>query len=147
FLAQAGRRGADSDPDDLAFLDALLAYGGTRLRIARDRADRAVGFSVVLPVCRRSLPVLQRSPVLAPRRAAYLAGPGTAALPECPEAARAFVVLHLAHLDAPLEAVRAALLRDWLGVLALGGTYLVATPIALYERALEALGFQRVAGA
>jgi hypothetical protein len=68
-------------------------------------------------------------------------------VPPVPEATHTFYLLHLAHLDAQLEAVRAALLRDWLGVFALGGTYLVTTPIELYQRMLEACGFQRLPGA
>ena len=132
---------------DRAFLRALLAYPGTRLRIARDVDGRALGFNTFLPVCRTSLPLLERHPGVLPTVRAYLGTADPVRLPERPEDATVFYLLHIAHTDVLPNAVRAALARDLLGMLARGGVFLAASPVPAYQQLLERMGWQRLADA
>jgi hypothetical protein len=53
----------------------------------------------------------------------------------------------IVHGDMSRKAVATALLRDMLGVLALGGLYFAATALPRHRDIIEALGFTPVAGA
>src|SRR5262249_54414674 len=71
---------------------------------------------------------------------------GLAALPATADEAEAWYLLVPGHLDVLPDAVRAVLLREMLGLLALGRAYLCSTPFPEYKSMLAALGFDRVAG-
>lgn len=123
-------------------LAAVLAYPGARLRVARDREGRAVGFSGILPLCQEMLPLLAQDRSLASLLRTRWTAPKRAAWPRTAAESRAFVLRFLAETGPSAPAVRAALLRAMGGVLAGSGTYFVATPIPEYKALLEVLGFR-----
>ncbi|HEX2036214.1 MAG TPA: response regulator [Chloroflexota bacterium] len=133
---------------DEALLDALLQYSDTRIRVARDRDGQAVGLSLVLPLGRESAELLQRHPAHAPLLEASWSPMELDAPPAPAQAATVFYLLDIvAHDDASLRVVRAALLRDLLGLIAAGGTYLISTASHEAKRFLEECGFERIPGA
>jgi hypothetical protein len=154
---------APFDPGILAavreYTEALLRYPGTRLRIARDGEGQAIGVTVVLPVCQESLPLVLGHPVLAPLVHAYWQPEPRAALPARAEATNAYYFLFGAYTDLKSASARAAILRDWFSLFALGGVYLFNAPVsspgnpvpagvwADVARMLEVCGFERVEGA
>lgn len=127
-------------------LGAVLAYPGARLRVARDREGRAVGFSGLLPLCQETLPLLTTDRSVAALLATRWTEAELAAWPRRAADSRAFVLRFLAETGPSAEAVRAALLRDMVSVFASGGAYYVATPIPEYKALVEALGFRAMPG-
>lgn len=120
---------------------ALLRHPATRLRVARDRHGGAVGFSTVLPVYRGSLEHLAAWPGRTRLLEAYLTSRALERLPAAADDADVYCLLQVA--TAGRDAM-AALLRDWFGLAARGGTYLVVTFVDEYKRLLEAGGFEQV---
>jgi class 3 adenylate cyclase len=131
---------------DCQFLETLLLWPGLRLRIARDMHGRVVGFGIALPICRESLDLLADHPLVV-LPCAYWDSTELATLPATAEAAEAYYLLHLAHTDWKPTAVSAALARDLVGLLALGGLFFVSTPFPKHKRLYEALGFDLVPSA
>jgi hypothetical protein len=129
--------------EDGDFFEAILRYPGTRLRVARDREGRTLGFSTVLPVCQETISLLDRHPVYAPLLHAYGNPDDLAALPASSDAATVFYLLHLVFAGDMSGAIRAALLRDLASVFAGSGIYLSATFVPANKRMLEACGFER----
>jgi hypothetical protein len=134
-------------PEDNEFLDTVLRYQGARLRVARNRDRRAVGFSTVLPVCHETVRLLDQHPAFAPLVHAYLEAAGHRPLAASPEGTNVFYLLHTVHVGDMVGAARGALLRDLCGVFASGGIYLCSTFVPAYKRMLEACGFHRLVGA
>jgi hypothetical protein len=144
----AAQQDAELDRDALEaerpFLEALLRHPTLRLCIARDRDGEAVGVSAVLPVYRDTAEFLTSCPVRGPLIQAYWSPEELAALPATAEGSNIFYLVLLAHTEWKPEAVRAVLLRNWFGLLALGGVYLVTTALPDYKSMLEACGFERI---
>jgi hypothetical protein len=132
------------DPD---FLEAILWYPGTRLRVARDRDGRTLGFSTVLPVCQETIPLLNLHPAYAQLVHAHWSPADLAALPASSDAATIFYLLHLVYAGEMPGATRAALMRDLSGVFASNGTYLSSTCVPANKRMLEACGFEQLPAA
>jgi energy-coupling factor transporter ATP-binding protein EcfA2 len=127
---------------DRAFMEEHLAYPGTRLRIARDRDGRAIGFSTMVPVCRESVPILLRHPAHAP--AVRALWPDPAQLPATADESRVFFVVRIQETAEQARAVWAALQRETFGVLALSGVYLTTTAVPARKTSLEGWGFRRI---
>jgi hypothetical protein len=137
----SGRRAAAADA---ALLDALLRWPGTRLRLARDRDGRVLGFSAAVPLCQESVPLLARHPAHAPLLGARWGPPESAALPATAAEATAFYFARVVEGREAPAAVRAVLLRDLSGLFARGGAYLCTTAAPAFKRLLEACGFAPV---
>lgn len=132
---------------DGEFLGAVLGYPGTRLRVARDREGRTLGFSTVLPVCQETIPLLDLHPAYRPLVHAHWTRAALAALPPSAERATAFYFLHLVFAEEMSGASRAALNRDLASVFASGGAYLCSTFVPTFKQMLEACGFELVPAA
>ena len=143
WLAQQMSLHFDSDLDTEG-MTALLSYPGTRIRIARDADNRVVGFSSAVPVCIESLPVLEGNVGLKPTAQSYVQNIARGKLARRPDETNTYFFVNLAHTDVETVAAQQALIRDVFGLFALGGTYLVATPIVGYKDLFTALGFQRL---
>jgi len=140
--------GALAPPDeDVPFLEAILHYPGSRIRVARDRDGRALGFSTILPICQETIPLLDQHPAHAPLVHAHWGPADIPALPASPDFASAFYLLHVVQGGDFPGAVRGALLRDLSSVFASSGTYLSSTFVPAFKRMLEACGFERLAAA
>jgi hypothetical protein len=133
--------------EDGDFFEAILRYPGTRLRVARDRDGRMLGFSTVLPVCQATIPLLDLHSAYAPLVHAYGSPDGLAALPASSDGATIFCLLHLVYDGEMPAATRAALLRDLSSVFASSGTYLSSTFVPANKRMLEACGFEHLPAA
>ncbi len=131
-------------PGEGEALRRTLGHPGTQLRVARDRGGGVVGFSTVVPVCRDSLHVLRQLPASAELLEAFLSRRPLAELPVTARAGGAYFIHHLVAVGDQPGAARGALLRDVLGLLALGGTYLALTGLPEYQGLWAALGFTRV---
>ena len=135
-------------PDgDRDFLDAILRYPSSRIRVARDEAGHVVGFSTVLPVCRESLQILELNPGIAALLRTQQRHPGMATLAATAEATNCFNLCHVVQSKESTGHVRAALLRDFSGLFAIGGTYHCSTVLPSYKGLLEACGFERIPAA
>jgi hypothetical protein len=141
----AERLSPPTEDDD--FFEAILQYPGTRLRVARDRDGRTLGFSTVLPVCQETIPLLDLHPAYAPLVHKRWSRADLAALPPSSDGATIFHLLHLVYLGETAGAIRAALLRDLAGVFATSGIYLSSTFVPGNKRMLEACGFERLPAA
>jgi energy-coupling factor transporter ATP-binding protein EcfA2 len=130
--------------EDGDFLEAILRYPGTRLRVAHNRDGRTLGFSTVLPVCRETVPLLDFHSAFAPLVHAYWSPADLAALPASSDDATIFFLLHLVYAGEMSGAIRAALLRDLSSVFASSGIYLSSTFVPANKRMLEACGFERL---
>src|SRR5207302_2010230 len=119
----------------------------SRIRVARDEAGRVVGFSTVLPVCRESLQILELNPGIAALLRTQQLHPGMATLAATAEATNCFNLCHVVQSKESTGHVRAALLRDFSGLFAIGGTYHCSTVLPSYKGLLEACGFERVPAA
>jgi len=128
--------------EDQDFLDAILRYPSTRIRVGRDRDGRALGFTTVLPVCQETIPLLDGHPALAPLIHAYWDQAALKALPASPDRSNIFYLLHLVQAGTIPGAVRGSLLRDLSGVFASSGIYLSSTYIPAHKRMLDVCGFQ-----
>jgi len=133
--------------EDAEFLTTILECPATRLRVARGREGRVLGFSTVLPVCQETIPLLDAHPAYAPLvRASW--GPGQrAALPMAPATSNIFYLLHTVYEGEMAGVVRAALLRDLASLFAKGGIHLCATFVPAHKQMLETCGFERVPAA
>jgi DNA-binding CsgD family transcriptional regulator len=127
-----------------ASLRALLAYPGTRVRLARDRDGRLLGFSTFVPVCRDSLGLLEKYPGVGAVLHAFPETASAARLPATADDARVFFLLHLVHTRVEAETVRAALARDLVGMLEGGGTYLAIATLPAFQRLLGAMGWRHL---
>jgi DNA-binding CsgD family transcriptional regulator len=125
-----------------AFLQGLLAYEGTRVRLARDRNGRTLGFNTLLPVCRASMPIIDQHPRLRTTLRAYADEEQLARLPPTADEAGVFFLVHVVYGAERSDAVRAALARDLLAQLVRGGVYLAVSTIPAYQQLLERLGWQ-----
>jgi hypothetical protein len=132
---------------DEAFLEAILRYPASRVRIAREEGGRVMGFSTVLPVSRESLPILELDEAAAPLVRAYCSARPPARLPAIAADATAHYLCHVIHATDTSGPVRAALLRNFSGLFAASGTYLCSTWLPSYKALLEACGFERVPAA
>jgi hypothetical protein len=133
--------------EDDDFFEAILRYPGMRLRVARDRDGRALGFSMVLPVCQETIPLLDVHPAYAPLVRAYWSPNDLARLPASSDSATVFFLLHLVYAGEMPAATRAALLRDLSRVFASSGVYLSSTFVPANKQMLEACGFERLPAA
>jgi hypothetical protein len=126
-------------------LSQILDFPGSRVQLARDRlTGQLLGFSAVVPVCRGSLALLRQCTVTASLWSSCWSRPELAALAATSDSSRAFFLHHLA-AEGPLAGgAQAALLRDALGYLALGGVYFVSAALPPMQRLAEVLGFRRV---
>jgi hypothetical protein len=131
----------------LALTQALLRYAGLRLRLARDPDGQAIGYSMIVPVCRESVALLRDSPHLGMVLRRYFCPADLATLPPTAQTTHIFYLMDIVYCDVRREAVAAALLRDMFGVLALGGLYFAAMALARHRDIVEALGFTPMAGA
>jgi energy-coupling factor transporter ATP-binding protein EcfA2 len=132
---------------DTRFLEAVLSHSGSRIRVARDGEGRLVGFSTVVPLRRESLRFLQLNPGVAALLRARWSETDLPLFLSTVEAERCFILCHVVHSSESAGSVRAALLRDFSGLFALGGTYLCSTVLPSYKALLEACGFERIAAA
>ena len=127
---------------DLASMRRILVHPATRIRVARNSDNRAVGFSSAVPICAETAPALH-TPGLATTLDSFLAqmaGP----LPARAGDTNAYFFVHLAHDETDPLATQQALIREIFGLFARGGTYVVATPIEAYKQLFETLGFKRL---
>jgi hypothetical protein len=129
--------------EDGDFFEAILRYPGTRLRVARDRDGRTLGFSTVLPVCQETIPLLDLHPAYGPLVHTHWSPRDLVALPASSDGATSFYLLHVVYAGEMPGAIRAALLRDLSSVFAGSGIYLSATFVPGNKRMLEACGFER----
>lgn len=129
------------------FFEGILRYPGTRLRVARDRDGRILGFSTVLPVCQETIPLLDRHPAYAPLVHAFWSPGDLAALPPSSDRANAFYLLHVVFAGEMPGAIRAALLRDIASIFATSGIYLSSTFVPGNKQMLEACGFEHLPAA
>ncbi len=139
----------DVDPDRIMpehdlFLDAILAYPGTRLRVARGLKGRVLGFSSALPVCRETLPILDAHPVLAPLLHRYWGPSELEKLPATPVESEIWYPVHMAEGEMMSEQVRAALLRDHMGLYMRGGLYLLSVRHPAAKELADAWGFHLI---
>jgi hypothetical protein len=129
---------------DNRFIAEAVTHPAARVRIARDPDGRGLGYSVLLPVSRETLGLLERNPTRLSFIRALWGEQPRLPLPERAESSRIFFIINLATGDVRTETTRAALVRDILGALALGGVYLAATPLKPYQQLMMALGFSIV---
>jgi hypothetical protein len=129
------------------FFEAILRYPGSRLRVARDREGRILGFSTVLPVCQETIPLLDLHTAYAPLVHSYWSAADLAALPASSDAATVFYLLHLVYAGDMPGATRAALMRDLSSVFASSGVYLSSTFVPANKQMLDAVGFERLPAA
>ncbi|MFI5265941.1 MAG: BTAD domain-containing putative transcriptional regulator [Chloroflexota bacterium] len=141
-----GLPGTAESQADHKFFEAMMAFRGTRLGVARDPDGTILGFNSAMPVCQEAEPVFALHPLSHAVVSAFQQHAGLAELPRRAADSNIFYFFHLAHLDSKADAVRAALIRSQFGVFALSGIYLVATPIPFYKKMFEALGFQLIPG-
>jgi hypothetical protein len=127
-----------------AFLETALSYRGSRIRIAREEDRRAMGFSIVLPLCQESVPILDLDPVMSSVLHAYYCPAELARLPTSADGATGFYVCRVIDAEGKAPPVRAVLLRDVAGLVATGGTYLCSTFVPSDRRLLETCGFRRI---
>jgi DNA polymerase III delta prime subunit len=140
---------ADSALDaDSQLLAEVLRYPETRVRVAKNGDGVPVGFSTVVPVCRESIPFLERHPRHARLLNAYFVPLRRKSLPATADRATAHYLLHVAATGttAQATAVRSALLRELGAIFGLGGTYLSSTALPLLNQLLEACGFELLSG-
>ena len=128
-------------------LQAVLAFPGTRLRLARDSQGELLGFSAVVPVCSQSLAMLLGSGTTAPLVEARWPARERAGLPATAAESRLLLWRCLAFGDRDPEAAHAALWWDLLSLVAEADALYAATPVPAYAAALEALGFRQLPGA
>jgi hypothetical protein len=140
--AWAAATGAPSE--QLVWLQRLLQHPDLRLRFARDRKGRRIGFNTAIRVNRDSLPLLMENPLIAPVLSAHFSADELAGLPKAPEGSDVWYLLHTAHAAVNADATLAALLRDLLSLVGLGGTYLATVTRPELKRLLCGLGFQRI---
>jgi hypothetical protein len=133
--------------EDGDFFEAILRYPGTRLRVARDRDGRTLGFSTVLPVCQETIPLLDLHPAYGPLVHTHWSPRDLVALPASSDGATTFYLLHVVYAGEMPGVIRAALLRDLSSVFATSGIYLSATFVPGNKRMLEACGFERLPAA
>jgi len=133
--------------EDDDFLNAILQHPAARVRVARDRDGRVLGFSTVLPVCQETITVLDLHRAYAPLVHARWGRAELKGLPASPDRTNISYLLHLVHAETIPGAVRGALLRDLSSVFASSGIYLSSTFVPAYKEMLEACGFQRVPAA
>jgi hypothetical protein len=126
---------------DNRFIADVASQPAARVRIARDSDGQGLGYSVLLPVSRETLGLLERNPTRLTFIRALWGDEPRLPLPDRAADSRIFFIVNLATGDVRPEATRAALIRDTLGALALGGVYLAATPLKPYQQLLTALGF------
>jgi hypothetical protein len=126
---------------------SLVVHPHARVRVARDRAGSPVGYSVVLAICEDTRAFVSAHQVMQVCLDAYLAVPGVPPLRERPEDADLLFLSHLGAAGAYPAPTRAALLRDFLTVLAEGGACLCSVDQGDVRELAEALGFEPVPGA
>jgi hypothetical protein len=117
------------------------------VRVARDRAGTAVGYSVVLAICEDTRAFVSAHEVMQVCLDAYLAVPGVPPLRRRPEEADVLFLSHLGAAGAYPAPTRAALLRDFLTQLSDGGACLCSVDQDDVRDLAEALGFEPVPGA
>jgi energy-coupling factor transporter ATP-binding protein EcfA2 len=132
------------DSVERRFVKNLLRYPSLRAYIARGDDGQAVGFTAALPIYRESADFLAAWPTRGPLVDALWSPDERAALPDTAESSNIYYLLQLATTDWKPEAVQAPLLRNWFGLFAQEGVYLVTTFIPQYKNMLEACGFERV---
>lgn len=146
----AGEAGFQMDDDVIAgakvSTDAVLSHPHRRVRVTRDREGNALGFSTVMPITRSSFALLAPDPTAGSVLYAYFDGDEVDRLPEQPDDARVFQLVHVAYGEIQPHAVRAALMREMFGVFAASGVYLIELASPSWKRLFEALGFQRLDG-
>jgi energy-coupling factor transporter ATP-binding protein EcfA2 len=158
YLDQCFPREQGIPPLDRSLLDAVLAnydalwrHPAIRRRIARTGDGAMVGVSLVLPVCQDTEPQL-RSTYHTARVLELLWPPGppgpggrpgaASALPRHPHETDIFTLMGLAYVGPHAQAARAALVRDLLGLFALGGMYVWPISLDHLKRLAEACGFR-----
>jgi hypothetical protein len=125
----------------LAFHRAVLGCPGVRVRIARDRDGRAIGYNAILPVTTGSLDVLLENPHYGPAVRAHFGRGGLAAVPSDPEHADTYCLIQSIAISATPDVVLAALFRDLFSVLARGKAYVVCMGFPDHKQLLGSLGF------
>jgi len=133
--------------EDAEFLMTILQCSATRLRVARGREGKVLGFSTILPVCRETVALLDAHPAYAPLVHAFWGPTKLAALPLEPGTSNIFYLLHMLYAGEMPGVIRAALLRDLASMFAKGGTHLCATFVPAYKQMLETCGFERLPAA
>ncbi|MGI5836669.1 MAG: AAA family ATPase [Chloroflexota bacterium] len=131
-------------PEHNIFLEAILEYPKTRLRVVRGQDGSVLGFSSTLPVCKETIPILNLNPIFAPILYSYWSPSELEALPAKAEDSDIWYPLHIAEGDRQSEQVRAALLRDHMGLYMMGGLYIVSAPHPLIKKLLNAWGFRLI---
>ncbi len=129
---------------DRDFLEAILAYPGSRVRVALNDHDQVLGFSTVIPICRASIPIMRIDPGTSALLDLCWTNRQLGAPPADAESARSFLLCQVVQGPTSAGAVRGALLRDFSGLFALGGTYFCSTVLPSYKSLLEACGFRRL---
>ena len=130
-------------PDELAAtpLEALLAFPGTDVRILRDARGKAMAFSLAVPLCLESIPLLP--PAAVRLLHAYWDDGELAALPAAAADTTAYLLTRIV-TDPGAEggAELATLARDLLSIYAGGGTYFLATSSAVDQTVARILGYR-----
>lgn len=132
----------------LAIWREFLLYSGLRLRIARDRHGKALGFNLMAPVCQESIALLKQHDVLTPLLDAYLASVQREGVARTAEDANVYYLVQAAFTvglsEVTPEAINAALLRDIFSVVARRGVCLCSAGIEAHRKVLSALGFVEI---
>ena len=129
------------------FFVPLVDFPGRHLTMARDLDGKAIGFGLGLPLYDRSVALLLDHPILAPVLRAHLSPAEIAGLPRTPEGATRHFLVQAAHVGVLPEATLAALFRDLLAVLALGGVHYVMAAQPNHRSLFASLGFEEIPGA
>lgn len=130
-----------------AFFAPLVDWPGRHLTMARDLDGKAIGFGLGLPLYDRTVALLLDHPILSPVLRAHLSPAEMAGLPRAPEGATRYFFVQAAHVGVLPEATLAALFRDILATLALGGVHYVMAAQPVHRSLFASLGFEQIPGA
>jgi hypothetical protein len=141
FAAHGGALRCPPEELDRTTVGELLAYDGTDVRLLRDARGAAVAFSLVVPLCVESMPLLP--PAASRLVQAHWDDDERAALPRTAGAATSYLLTRIvADPGAEGGPELATLARDLLGIYAGGGTYFLSTSSAVDQTVARVLGYE-----
>jgi hypothetical protein len=129
---------------DSRLLSDALDYQHTRVRVARGDDGAPIGFSMVVPICKQSIALLERHPMHAGLINAYFSPARRALLPGNSHDATAHYLLPIVAAGEQEGAVRCALFRELAAIFGSSGTYLCMNRESAIDRLLEECHFEVV---
>jgi DNA polymerase III delta prime subunit len=127
---------------DAQLLSDALKYPHTRVRLAKNVDGAPIGLSMVMPICRESIAILQRHPLHADFVKAYFALNRRYPFPTSPQDANTHYLFPVVAAIEPKSAVRCALLRELAAVFGTSGRYLCMSREPIMDRLLMECGFE-----